>query len=196
MAGEDARPVDGWVNGPCPWLPEVKQAIDFTRTRRHGPAKGAAFYRDALAYAQSQWMGGKPAQAVLQLNKAWMADLQGQEWLQSEADPYRALAWILTTAQPGKAGYLGNPVRHFQHLASRMSGPQAEVRRWRAWACLHLAERVIERARHPRDGRQLAREGLWIPGPGVVVASLGRLGWPGEADRLASLLESGGIHRA
>ena len=39
-------------------------------------ASGARhFYQDALRYAQSQWISGKPAQAILQLDKAWMADL-------------------------------------------------------------------------------------------------------------------------
>ena len=44
-------------------------------TRRHGVERGAAFYQDALRYAQSLWISGKPAQAILQLDKAWMADL-------------------------------------------------------------------------------------------------------------------------
>ena len=174
-------------NERCPWLPVVDEVLDFTGTRRHGADKGFAFYLDALRFAQSQWMAGKPAQAILQLNKAWMADLrEGDEWRTDAMDPYRALVWML--GHERRAGYLGNPVRHFQHLASRMSGPRAQVRAWRAWVCLHLAERVVARNDHPRDGVQLAREGLWIPSIGCALAGLARLGWTEEARAVVSLI--------
>ncbi len=170
------------MNPACPWLPKVLEPHDFTITRRHGSARGAAFYQDALRYAQSQWISGKPAQALLQLDKAWMADLtNGDPVLRQDPPPYQALAWIMRQAAGGNHGYLGNPVRHFQHLASRMSGPRAEVRSWRAWLCLHLAERVLPPAGFPRDGRQLAREGLWVPGFGRTLVAVAATGWPGEA---------------
>ena len=67
-------------------------------------------------------------------------------------------------AADGTAGFLGNPVRHFQHLATRMSGPLQEVRTARAWKCFHIARRVLgERGDFPLDGRQIAREGIFIP---------------------------------
>jgi hypothetical protein len=148
--------------------------------------RGADFYYDALCYAQSQWVHGKPAQAILQLNKAWMADLEGHEpILKTQPSPYRALVWILTTAATGDHGYLGNPVRHFQHLASRMPrGPRAEIRAWRAWRCFHLAEKVLNRAEFPRDSEQIAREGLWLPSCQQVENEIFRKGWPGEITML------------
>ena len=168
-------------NPACPWLPEISGSHDFTLTRRHGHVKGAEFYLDALRYAQSQWLAGKPAQAILQLNKAWMADLSNDDpVLQSHPPPYQALAWILETASNGHCGYLGNPVRHFQHLASRMSGPRAEIRSWRAWVCFHLAEKILNRADYPRDGEQIAREGLWIPNHQRALDEVAKHGWPGE----------------
>src|SRR6478736_2545506 len=86
-------------NFPCPWLPEIAETHDFSLTRRHGDAKGAEFYLDALRYAQSQWISGKPAQAILQLNKAWMADLAGEEAVcETHPSPYRALVWIMRAA--------------------------------------------------------------------------------------------------
>jgi len=174
-------------NSPCPWLPEVMESHDFSITRRHGAARGPAFYQDALRYAQSQWISGKPAQALLQLDKAWMADLPDWEpVLRQNPPPYLALAWILRRAADGNHGYLGNPVRHFQHLASRMSGPRAEVRSWRAWLCLHLAERVLPPAGFPRDGRQIVREGLWIPGLGRALVAVKASGWPGEGEAAMS----------
>jgi hypothetical protein len=168
-------------NPPCPWLPEVSEIHDYTVTRKHGDARGAGFYQDALRYAQSQWLVGKPAQAILQLDKAWMADLtEAPEFLDTPPSPYHALAWMLRHAAAGNHGYLGNPVRHFQHLASRMSGPRTELRAWRAWLCMHLAQRVLPPAGFPRDGPQIAREGLWIPSAGRALDALAKLGRPGE----------------
>jgi len=170
-------------NPPCPWLPNVKQRHDFTITRRHGRARGGAFYQDALGYAQSQWICGKPAQAILQLNKAWMAELaDGETVLRTWPPPYRALRWILQRSTTDDCGFLGNPVRHFQHLASRMSGPRTEIRSWRSWLCLHLAERVLPHDKFPRDGQQIAREGLWIPSLGIALRAVSKNGWPGEGD--------------
>jgi hypothetical protein len=168
-------------NLPCPWLPAVSEIHDFSITRRHGGKKNAEFYLDALSYAQSQWMMGKPAQAILQLNKSWMADLIADDPVfLTSPPPYRALRWILKTAADGDCGYLGNPVRHFQHLASRMSGPRSEIRSWRAWLCFHLAEYLLDSARFPRDGEQIAREGLWIPNFQRACNEVSAKGWQGE----------------
>jgi len=179
----------GFSNPPCPWLPRVAEIHDFQITRRHGGERGAAFYQDALRYAQSQWCAGKPAQAVLQLDKAWLADLPPADpVLVCHPPPYRALAWILRRAADGHHGYLGNPVRHFQHLASRMSGERREIRAWRAWFCMHLAGRLLP-AGFPRDGRQLAREGLFIPSMELALARISDLGWHAEPRHARSALD-------
>ena len=163
---------------------------DFSLTRRHGAMKGAEFYRDALIFAQSLWQVGKPAQAILQLNKSWMADLAVDDpILESHLPPYRALIWILEKAASGEHGYLGNPVRHFQHLASRMSGPRAEIRAWRAWLCFHLAERILGAAEFPRDGQQLVCEGLWVPGIQRTMREVAEKGWKNEVADLASFFQ-------
>ena len=166
----------------CPWLPAVARRLDAAVTRRHGTVKGAEFYLDALAYAQSQWLSGHPARAILQLNKAWMAvqvDPRAPEFLPA---PYRALVWIVQRAAGGGCGFLGNPVRHFQHFASRMRGPQSELRVWRASACFHLASRTLEGHPFPQDGRQLARCGLWLPAWQRTLGELSIAGWPAEAE--------------
>ena len=174
-------------NSACPWLPEIEESYDFSITRRHAGDRGGEFYLDALRYAQSQWMTGKPAQAILQLNKAWAADLTGdEEVIKTNPPPYRALVWLIIQATGGDFGYLGNPVRHFQHLASRMSGPRAETRAWRSWLCFHLAERILNSGEYPRDGEQIAREGLWIPGFQRALAEVSQRGWPGEVDAVCS----------
>jgi hypothetical protein len=162
----------------------VSEIHDFTITRRHGRERGAQFYQDALSYAQSQWMSGKPAQAILQLDKAWMAD----QLPNARPAPYHALAWILVRATSEPCGFLGNPARHFQHLASRMSGPRSEIRAWRAWLCFHMARRVLPAAGFAPDGRQLARDGLWIPPLGRCLREVAAGGWPGEVDSAAGAL--------
>jgi hypothetical protein len=145
----------------CPHLPPYPPG----RKKTHGVERGAAFYRDALAFAQGHWQEGKPAQAILQLNKAFSADLRDDDPILKEWPwPYAALEWILEHAADGSAGFLGNPVRHFQHLATRMSGPRREERIARAWKCFHIARRVLAgRGDFPLDGRQIAREGIFIP---------------------------------
>ena len=182
----------------CPFLPEVESVLDHTVTRRHGHEKGLAFYRDALRFSQSLWQQGKPAQAILQIDKAFMADIRDDGWLDAgsnferagRTDPYRAMAWFLEELARGLGGFGGNPVRHFQHLASRMSGPHTEVRRWRAWVCLHLAERVLPLNGFERDGPQIAREGLWIPGIRRSLRGLSRFGWQGESSHVARIIGS------
>ena len=160
----------------------MERTHDFTITKRHGQSRGPEFYLDALRYAQAQWRAGRPAQAILQLNKAWMADLwDNPEVLETHHSPYRAMLWIVRHAADGRHGFLGNPVRHFQHLASRMSGPRAAIRSWRAWLCMHLAERHLPSGNFPRDGCQISREGLFVPSPAFALAQITRHGWPGEA---------------
>lgn len=174
----------------CPHLPAVAAPLDHTVTRRHGRDRGAAFYRDALVYAHSQWLCGRPAQALLQLNKAWSADLALPAAVLAEhPPPYRALVWLMRHGARDACGFLGNPVRHFQHLASRMSGAQPELRTWRAWTCFHLARHALPAAWYPPDGRQLAREGLWLPGWQAATGRLHALGWPGEAAAALLALE-------
>lgn len=148
----------------CPYLPSEEGVCGVETTRRHGSFRGEAFYLDALRYAQWQWMRGRPAQAILQINKALSADLTGDERIFEKWPwPYDALEWILQHAADGQNGFLGNPVRHFQHLATRMSGPRCEMRTARAWTCFWIARRTLGcSGNFPMDGRQIAREGIFI----------------------------------
>jgi len=145
----------------CPHLPDYTVGS----RKRHGVGRGAGFYLDALCFAQGYWMEGKPAQAILQLNKAFSADLRDDDGVLVKYPwPYPALEWIMEKSADGSHGFLGNPVRHFQHLATRMSGPRKEARVAHAWRCFHLAKRVMEgRGDFTPDGRQIAREGIFIP---------------------------------
>lgn len=77
--------------------------------------------------------------------------------------PYDPILWIIKHS--AENAFLGNPVRHFQHLASRMNRkqPQPELRIARAWCCLHLCETLVVKDKYPRDFRQIEREQLEVP---------------------------------
>lgn len=171
----------------CPHLPPVERVWTADDMVRYRGAYDAEFYEAALSYAQSLWLEGKPAQALLQMNKALMADLQGGADSLPVPLPYAAKVWVMRNSPAGE--FLGNPVRHYQHLATRMSGPRPELRRWRAWACLHLSEAVLPNREYPRDEVQIAREGVLVPESGEVLPPLRSLGMRGEADLVESVLE-------
>ncbi|MCW1923196.1 hypothetical protein OKA05_11585 [Luteolibacter arcticus] len=153
-------------------------------TRALGPAKCDRYYFAALCYAQSLWREGKPAQAILQLNKAFMADLRGdEEILQRQPPPYGVLVWMLRHRPEGR--FVGNPVRHFQHLATRVSGERKEIRAWRAWACFYLSQQALgDEQEFPPDYEQIAADGLVIPAWDEVVMQIRDRGWHREVDAL------------
>lgn len=82
------------------------------------------------------------------------------------------MTWFIVNTPTGS--FIGNPVRHFQHLATRMNlkQPQPELRIARAWACLHLAESILNSEDYPRDQRQIDLEILKIPNERAVRATL------------------------
>jgi len=173
-----------FINDPCPLLPEVNAALPITHTREFRNACDARYFQSCLELAQSLWCSGSPAQAVLQLDKSMMAS--SDDGLLDY--PYRAILWIIENTPDDQ--FVGNPVRHFQHLASRMNHaqPNAEVRVWRAWACLHLTEQLIDEV-HPRDNRQVKKESLSIPSIDETLEQLSLHGTTVEAELVKDLLE-------
>lgn len=167
----------------CPLLPEVSHPHGHMITRVHAPTKCDKFYFAAISYAQSLWREAKPAQAILQLNKAFMANLRGdEEVLGIYPPPYAVLVWFLRNRPDGP--FLGNPVRHFQHLATRVSGERKEIRSWRAWACFHLSRATLPAEEFPPDQEQIAKDALVFPEWESVLAAIRKGGWPGEAGHL------------
>jgi hypothetical protein len=145
-----------------------------------GSDRGPVFYEAALEYAQSLWLEGLPARSLLLLNRAMGCALEGHEPIvQRWPIPYGAVAWILQSHQSGQ--FLGNPRRHWQHLATRMVPPRKELRTWRAWACWFLARRILPDL--PADDLQIAREGVREPEFLEIASHLDQLGLPGESDR-------------
>jgi RimJ/RimL family protein N-acetyltransferase len=161
------------VNTPCPLLPEVDHVWQPREVLSLGKDRGPVFYTASLHYAQSQWQRGLPAQAILQLNRALATALPGSEpVLQQWPLPYRAMAWMIQQQRDGQ--FMGNPRRHFQHLATRMVEPQKNLRVWRAWACWFLSKIILPEQLYPADHRQIRDEGIIEPTYHTILASLSR----------------------
>lgn len=167
---------------PCPHLPTVDLPLRAGAMRRFGRGegnRGAEFYHAALETAQSLWLQGLPAQALLQINRAMGADLAGvEEILLRWPMPYAAAAWVMRERRGEQ--FIGNPRRHYQHLATRMVEPRKELRTWRAWACWALACRIFPEM--PADRDQIEREGVVEPSVDDIAGKLAVLGDPGEAE--------------
>jgi len=166
----------------CPYLPAEVAGWTLERMRAQGRRRDGEFFRAACRCAQTLWLEGKPAQALLQLNRALA--VEPRFVASAEVLPYRAMRWIIEHAG---AGFLGNPVRHFQHLATRVNEPNRELRSWRAWACFHLARGVLDRAEFPRDEEQITAENLVVPTWAETLVALARVGVVGEAELLSGM---------
>ena len=163
---------------PCPFLPLPDQVLTAASLAAHGDSRGPDFYLTALHYAQSLWLEGYPARALLLVNRALGCDFTGGEAVLTVWPlPYRAVVWLLRHHLPEQ--FIGNPRRHWQHLATRMSGPRAELRAWRAWACWRLACLTLPDL--PADEEQIASEGVSEPAEEEIAAQLTQRGLPGEA---------------
>lgn len=170
---------------PCPLLPVPDRVMSASDTRKFGKDRGEEFYLAALTYAQSLWLENFPARALLLLNRAMGADLGEQaEVLVEHPVPYRAVAWILRNHFEEE--FIGNPRRHWQHLATRMSGPRPELRTWRAWACWALARRWMPEM--PADEKQIAEEGVVEPTLRMIEEEIGSRGWDREVSEWKAAL--------
>jgi hypothetical protein len=171
------------VMPPCPHLPPPPAGMDWRDLRRHGADRGPAFYFTGLEYAHCLWHSGRPARAILCLDRAFGAELRaGDPELARWPLPYAALAWLLAHTPPGV--FLGNPRVHFQHLADRMNEPRRELRRWRAWACWAITRRTLPHL--PGDPRNRANE----PTEAAITAQLARHGHVNEPDLWLGVLAS------
>lgn len=151
-----------FINESHPLLPEISRVYTAADIDSFGKDRGPAFYEMAHRYAQSLWRMGFPAKCILLLNRALSAPLAGhEEVLQRWPLPYRAMAWILINRPEGQ--FIGNPRRHWQHLATRMVPPNKELRTARAWACWYLAKEILPEAEFPGDHEQIRDEAVVEP---------------------------------
>ncbi|MEO0448196.1 MAG: hypothetical protein AAF191_19180 [Verrucomicrobiota bacterium] len=172
---------------PCPHLPPLEEIRTAAHLKTFGPDRGDDFYVAALEGAQSLWRQGLPAQAILQLNRAFASDPSPASGvLTSWPPPYLPLAHILQHHRP--SDFLGNPRRHFQHLATRMVEPRKDLRTWRAWACWAISCRLLPHL--PADEEQIAKEGIREPAVADIRTRLAHLGLPGEREAWERALPS------
>jgi ribosomal protein S18 acetylase RimI-like enzyme len=163
------------VNPPCPFLPPIDRPHSAADVNRFPKSqRGPDFYLACLLYAQSLWQSGLPAQAILQCNRALSLPLGADEpVLRRWPLPYLPLAWIVHQRPAGQ--FIGNPRRHWQHLATRMVEPHKDLRTWRAWACWYLAKTLLPEAGFPGDSKQIREEAVIEPAFDQIFDRLGRL---------------------
>lgn len=168
----------------CPTLPAPQPDADWRslhafRERDRGPE----FYAACLTYAHSLWQRGLPARAMLCLDRAFAAELRGEEAvLRSWPLPYAAMAWFIRHAPAGV--FTGNPRVHFQHYAERVNEPRREQRRWRAWGCWAIARAA--RPDLPGDPKHVVVE----PTHAAIGSQLEIHGHRHEAQLWRSVIES------
>ena len=150
------------INPPHPFLPEIDRPYTAADVDVVAKDRDAQFYLTAHRYAQSLWQSGFPAKAILLLNRALSLPLSGSEAvLQEWPLPYKAAAWLLINRREDQ--FIGNPRRHWQHLATRMVEPNKALRTWRAWACWYLAKEILPEQEYPSDEKQIREEGVVEP---------------------------------
>jgi hypothetical protein len=169
---------------PCPNLPEPRAGLDWRLLNQfRDQHRGAEFYEACLEYAQSLWVRRFAARAILCLDRAFGAELSGEEAvLRRWPLPYGALRWFIRHT-PADV-FIGNPRVHFQHYAGRMNAPRTEQRRWRAWACWAIVRAV--RPDWPGDPRHRVEE----PAGERIAAMLRAHGHRGEAELWAAEMEN------
>lgn len=150
------------LNAPHPLLPDIDRLYEAAELAAFGADRGPAFYEMCHLYAQSLWQTGFPAKCILLLNRALSCTLPITEpVMQRWPLPYQALAWLMIHRPTDQ--FIGNPRRHWQHLATRMVEPNKPLRTWRAWACWYLAKEILSEAEFPPDLKQICEEGVCEP---------------------------------
>lgn len=180
-----------FINPPCPLLPEINRLFKASDLDRFGKTRGPEFYETALQYAQSLWQTGFPAKSILLINRALSLPLDGAEpMLLRHPLPYRAAAWLLFERPEGQ--FIGNPRRHWQHLATRMVEPNKELRIWRAWACWYLAKTILPEEEYPSDMKQIREERVVEPTFSEIGRHLERLSPADDFERWTEALDEAG----
>jgi hypothetical protein len=120
------------VPTPCPFLPSCGRPLTWRDLNALRDNQGAELYRLCLEYGQQLWLDDLPARALLAVDRALYCDVpEGDVALTEYAMPYRAIGWMVR--QPAD-GFTGNARVHYQHLADRVRGERAALKKWRAWA--------------------------------------------------------------
>ena len=117
---------------PCPFLPSCGRPLSWRDLNALRDDQGPELYRLCLEYGQQLWLDNLPARALLAVDRALYCDVSDDaEVLTEYPMPYRAIGWMVK--QPSET-FAGNARVHYQHLADRVRGERAELKKWRAWA--------------------------------------------------------------
>jgi ribosomal protein S18 acetylase RimI-like enzyme len=165
----------------CPFLPLPDRRFTHDDIHALGSDRSEQFYFTAMRYAQTLWLDAFPAKALLLVNRALSCHLPDTTFLPSTVDrppstancsaaPNHAKAWIMRYRPADK--FIGNPCRHYQHLATRMVEPHKELRVWRAWACWYLAKELLPEAEFPQDTQQVRQEQVVKPTRALIAEQL------------------------
>jgi GNAT superfamily N-acetyltransferase len=177
-----------FLNAPHPLLPEIDRPYGAADISAFGTERGAAFYETCHLYAQTLWRLGFPARCILLLNRALSCALPAAEpVLQRLPLPYQALAWLMIHRRDDQ--FIGNPRRHWQHLATRMVEPNKSLRSWRAWACWYLAREILPDSEFPPDLKQICTEGVREPTYADIVRHLASLSPADDLERWQAALD-------
>ena len=161
------------MNQPCPFLPSCGRPLSWRDLAEQRAAGGAELYALCLEYGQQLWLDGLPARALLAVDRALYCDVHGTEAaVVAYPLPYAAIRWLVS--QPSDA-FTGNARVHYQHLADRVRGERAELKKWRAWAAWALVWQA--RPELPGDPKHAVAE----PTVAEIAAGLEAYGIAGEA---------------
>ena len=117
---------------PCPFLPSCGRPLSWRDLNALRDDQGPELYRLCLEYGQQLWLDDLPARALLAVDRALYCDVSGDADVLIEYPmPYRTIGWMVK--QPCET-FAGNARVHYQHLADRVRGERAELKKWRAWA--------------------------------------------------------------
>ena len=94
---------------PCPYLPTPRAGLDWRSLHAYRDhERGADFYFGCLEYGHALWQRGLAARALLCLDRAFGAELRGDEAiLEAHPLPYAAMRWIIEQAPPHE--FFDNP---------------------------------------------------------------------------------------
>jgi hypothetical protein len=129
------------VATPCPFLPSSARRYSWRDLAEFRENQGAELYQRCLEYGQQLWLDHLPARALLAVDRALYCDIPAEAAILKKWPlPYQAIAWLVS--QPTEH-FTGNARVHYQHLADRVRGERADIKKWRAWA----AWAVVRKAR-------------------------------------------------
>lgn len=161
------------MNQPCPFLPSCGRSLSWRDLAEFREEGGAELYRLCLEYSQQLWLDGLPARSLLAVDRALYCDVApSAEVLQAYPLPYAAIRWLVS--QPSDA-FTGNARVHYQHLADRVRGERADIKKWRAWAAWAVTRQA--RPDLPGDPKHAVTE----PTHAEISARLNAHGIAGEA---------------